>query len=85
MLKRFDELREEALTYLKDFLSNNQKVLIVPESKIGEVVQIAYNIIINKNKLYADVTAPEWQIRVNDLSFDEIYHILNFLKEVNNE
>jgi len=77
----FDAMREKALSYLKDFLSKNQMVIVIPESKIGESPYIASNIIINKNKLYTDYIEPEWEIRVNDLSFDEIYHIIKFLED----
>jgi len=83
VITEFDAIHKKALSYLKDFLSKNQMVIVVPESKIGENPYIASNTIIDKNKLYADYIEPEWEIRVNDLSFDEIYHIVKFLE--NNE
>lgn len=79
----FLNLRERALCFLRKFLSKNQRVIVIQESKMGETPSIASNTIIHRNRIYADYIEPEWEIRVNDLSFDEIYHILRFLEEVN--
>lgn len=73
---RLDDLREYAIGRLKDFLDHNQRVIVIEEDD-----NISYDIIFNKNKIYADEIKDDCEIEIFDLSLDELYKIYEYLEE----